>query len=264
MTPASSVARPGGLFAPAAAYQALSREFEGKPYEKVRPELLRRGYRPLRFDHPDDLGNAQCEDGFCKRFPESLNCTMGPSYCDFVLLSPAHKLIAVISVGEVAHTVTEVRRPDMFWMRERGYPAALTAAPTTSEKLYWKFHGWTYAKARPELLRLGYRPASLNHSLAQETDSCPGGLCKRYPELLNCWSRAECDFVFKSPGGELIDIDTKGDSDRVIVDVLEPDVPNGIRLPSLRALGYRPKSPDRLCEPGAMVWPATKTCPHRQ
>jgi hypothetical protein len=236
-------ARSKSQFASSPEFKALAREFNGQRYSKTRAALIRRGYRPLRFAHPRDADNTQCGDGFCKRFPENLNCSQGQTVCDFFWQSPAHRLVEISTVKEGDPTVVRFMTlddSDTHWLRQRGYPAALTAPPTVEEKLYWRFRGWAYARMRPQLIRLGFKPAPMAHPSSLREDFCAGGACRRYPELLSCLS-PQCDFMFTGPRGELFDIVTSDKRDRALVDIQEADVPDGILLPSLREHGYRPK-----------------------
>lgn len=237
-------ARSKSKFVSSPEFKDLAREFNGHRYSKTRAALIRRGYRPLRFAHPRDSDNDQCGDGFCKRFPESLNCSQGETVCDFFWRSPARRLVEISTVNEGDPTVVRFMTldpSDMNWLRQRGYPAALTAPPTVEEKLYWRFRGQAYDKVRPRLVRLGFKPVPMAHPSSLHENFCADGLCRRYPELLNCAS-PDCDFMWRSPGGQLLDVVTSQSRPQVMTDVREADVPDGILLPLLRMHGYRPRN----------------------
>jgi hypothetical protein len=90
------------------------KQFDHRPYDEVRAELIKSGYRPVRLKH--DASDLFCRaDNFCGRYPEVLNCDgTGINPCVFAFIRPAsRKYIAVITYGEVRLKVSDVRAPSI-------------------------------------------------------------------------------------------------------------------------------------------------------
>ena len=74
-------------------------------YKTARARLIRAGFRPLRLQH--DIDDACWRSGFCKWYPEALNCGGSLYMCDFVFerpgarhLPPAKRYLLIHTGGE--------------------------------------------------------------------------------------------------------------------------------------------------------------------
>lgn len=98
------------LGVPAPAGAAPSPHFERKPYAALRAQLIRSGYRPVRFVHPS--GSDYCADGqpFCRDYPETIYCSgTGASLCQFAFVRVRdHKYFVVSTAGEERPVVLNV------------------------------------------------------------------------------------------------------------------------------------------------------------
>lgn len=77
-----------------------------KSYDAARSLLLKSGFKPVALRHNAD--DYFCLDGFCKKYPEALNCSgTGLSPCRFAYLSSEKKKYFIVDThGEIRLTVT--------------------------------------------------------------------------------------------------------------------------------------------------------------
>ena len=81
-------------------------DLRSKSYDAARALLLKSGFGPVALKHHSD--DYFCEDGFCKRYPEALNCAgTGLSPCQFVFSSKDKKGYFIVDTqGETRLTVS--------------------------------------------------------------------------------------------------------------------------------------------------------------
>jgi hypothetical protein len=91
-----------------------------RPYAIVRAELLRSGYRPVRFRHAEDSSGC-VGDGRCVQYPEAVYCSgTGLAFCQFAFFrSRDRKYIVVTTAGEERLFVVRIsivsRRERLSW-----------------------------------------------------------------------------------------------------------------------------------------------------
>jgi len=90
-----------------------------KPYEIVRKELMRRGFRPLMLKH-DQQTDLYCYEGFCSRYPEVMNCPgTGLNPCQFAYIFSASKRYFIVDThGETRLSVTGVHLAHDYELRD--------------------------------------------------------------------------------------------------------------------------------------------------
>jgi hypothetical protein len=106
--------------APAAAKPAV--KIAQRPYDHVRAELSRNGFRPVRLKH--NRSDLLCDDGFCVRYPEVVDCAgTGIRPCLFAFVRTAdHKYFMVGTHGEdrlIADRMWPARDMDIHDIRAR-------------------------------------------------------------------------------------------------------------------------------------------------
>ena len=93
-------------------------QFRNQPYDIVRAQLVRSGYRPADLKHdPSDL---LCQSGgFCKRYPEVMDCANSSgSPCTFAFVrQSSNSYLVVVTKGETHLTTVFIRRPTKLDMQ---------------------------------------------------------------------------------------------------------------------------------------------------
>lgn len=108
----------GALFMTPAAVAAPLPNLHGRAYDQARAQMIKLGYRPVRFVRTED---GCVLDKSCKRYPELIGCAPAePANCRFAFKSSDDlKYVVVATRGEktrrVYSVLTPTKRERMSW-----------------------------------------------------------------------------------------------------------------------------------------------------
>lgn len=87
---------------------------KGKTYDQARAQIIKLGFRPIRFVRTED---ACILDRSCKRYPELVGCSPSrPTSCQFAFVEPTKRKYLVVTTHGMPRRVDDVAFPSQ---RER-------------------------------------------------------------------------------------------------------------------------------------------------